>query len=27
VQCMGFDNLAHARRVFQARLDAALFSS
>jgi predicted transposase YbfD/YdcC len=25
-QCMGFDNLAHARRVFQARLDAAFFS-
>lgn len=25
-QCMGFDNLAHMRRVFQARLAGALFS-
>ena len=25
-QCMGFDNLAHVRRVFQARLAGVLFS-
>ena len=27
VRYMGFENLAHARRVFQAKLDFALFSS
>ena len=27
VRYMGFDNLAHARRVFQARLDSVLFSA